>query len=173
MWDDNAITNLWTFVKGTDSVYNNGYYGIKTISNSNNMPSGHIGSISWKDINGNVWIFGGQGLNGYYNDLWRYVPDTACPHISRSGEGIYQPVSNNLEISLYPNPTSGIITINNLRLTNNDLRITDVLGREVYHQAISNQQTAIINLSQLSTGVYFYKIIGEKETASGKFVIMR
>jgi hypothetical protein len=75
------------------------------------------------------------------------------------------------EISIYPNPATTAITINNLPLTNNDLLITDILGSEVYHHAIINQQSTIINISNLNNGVYFYQIKNDKETLNGKFVV--
>src|SRR5665213_170845 len=81
-------------------------------------------------------------------------------------------------VSVYPNPASSFITINNLPPdligTINDLRITDVLGNEVYHQASrlnrDNQQSMVINISQWSNGVYFYQLTNNKETFRGKFV---
>jgi type IX secretion system substrate protein len=46
----------------------------------------------------------------------------------------------------------------------------DVLGQEVYHQAIINPNNTTINISQLSNGVYFYQLSNSKETLRGKFV---
>ena len=75
------------------------------------------------------------------------------------------------QINLFPNPANSTLTINNLPLTINDLRITDVLGNEIYHQAINNSNNKTIDISQWSDGVYFYQIINNNETVRGKFVV--
>ena len=93
-----------------------------------------------------------------------------------STTGIKESSSNNSETSLYPNPTSGTFTLSIRNLSpalagsNWDLRIIDVLGQEVYSQPIFNQESTIINLPQLSNGVYFYQLSNSKETFRGKFV---
>src|SRR5258708_6100869 len=37
-----------------------------------------FGAISWTDVNGKLWLFGGYGYHtsglGYLNDLWKYDP---------------------------------------------------------------------------------------------------
>ena len=80
------------------------------------------------------------------------------------------------EIKVYPNPTTGTFTLSIRNLSpalagsNWDLRIIDVLGQEVYSQPIINQESTIINLPQISNGVYFYQLSNSKETFRGKFV---
>jgi Zn-dependent M28 family amino/carboxypeptidase len=58
-------------------------------------------------------------------------------------------------ISMYPNPTSGIVNITiNSELTNpNTFKVYDILGKQVFQKSISKQQ-ASINLSHLPTGIY-------------------
>jgi len=90
-----------------------------------------------------------------------------------SDEGINEVASKN-SISLYPNPTSGTFTLSirnyELGIRNGELSIFDVLGQVVYTQPIINQESTIINLPQLSNGVYFYQLSNSKETLRGKFV---
>jgi DUF917 family protein len=89
---------------------------------------------------------------------------TGLPTINKTGSG-----------SVYPNPNTGTFTIFSiqpgLRLMNYDLQITDVTGREVYHQTINNQSQNTINLYQCSNGIYFYQLTNDIETLRGKFVI--
>ena len=82
-------------------------------------------------------------------------------------------ISPKQSITLYPNPTSGTFTIsyNQSGNSNNELGIYDVLGQEVYHQAIINQESTVINLPKISNGVYFYQLTNSKETWRGKFVV--
>jgi len=82
-------------------------------------------------------------------------------------------ISTNNFLSLYPNPTSGTFTLTyNFQLStiNSQLKIYDVLGQQVYSQPIVNQQSTIINLPQLSNGVYFYQLTNGTESYRGKFV---
>ncbi|MCE3226911.1 MAG: hypothetical protein K0S32_1462 [Bacteroidetes bacterium] len=79
MWKYNPTTNEWTWVKGSTNVDMNGVYS--GFIPSNNMPGGRYNSVTWKDNNGNLWLFGGFGYgafgsSGRLNDLWRYNPTT-------------------------------------------------------------------------------------------------
>ena len=85
-------------------------------------------------------------------------------------------IRNNYYISLYPNPTSGTITLSynsQTPILNSQLKIYDVLGQEVYTQAITNPNQTTINVTQLSNGVYFYQLTNNTETYRGKFVVKK
>lgn len=59
-------------------------------SNSNPTPGGRAYSESWIDASGNLWLFGGEGDNGYLNDLWEYTPPaTASPAFGVAGGNYY------------------------------------------------------------------------------------
>jgi Galactose oxidase, central domain len=70
----------WVFVSGgaTNIANQNGIYGTPGTAASTNMPGGRQESVGWADANGNLWLFGGEGLddvgtpNGILNDLWVY-----------------------------------------------------------------------------------------------------
>ena len=71
----------WTWVKGNNSFPQTGVYGTQGTAAVGNKPGGRLGSASWTDASGNMWLFGGQGLattgiNGFLNDLWKYDPFT-------------------------------------------------------------------------------------------------
>jgi hypothetical protein len=51
----------WLWMSGSNQINQNGVYGEKGIANSNNIPSGRYGALSWMDKSGNMWIFGGSG----------------------------------------------------------------------------------------------------------------
>jgi len=56
---------------------------------------------------------------------------------------------------LYPNPTSGIVTISSTQAIAN-IEVFDVTGKLVYNQQNNNNQTNLeIDLSALSNGIYF------------------
>jgi hypothetical protein len=177
MWNYNLNTCEWTWINGSLTPNQQPYHGTLLASNPLNTPGGRDGFMTWVDNNGYLWLFGGGG-NGSRNDLWKFVPDTTCPHLCNQTSGCNQTTgineiqNNKPEISLYPNPTSGTFTLsyNQLGIRNYELGIYDVLGQEVYTQAITNPNQTTITVSQLSNGVYFYQLTNQKETYRGKFV---
>ena len=87
--------------------------------------------------------------------------------------GIIQLAKNESDVNIYPNPTFGTFTFSynsQTPILNSQLKIYDVLGQEVYTQAITNPNQTTINVSQLSNGVYFYQLTNNTETYRGKFL---
>ena len=87
--------------------------------------------------------------------------------------GILSVISNPPTISISPNPFSGSATINfyNLRSGNYDFKIFDILGSEVLNSKIVNDKLEV-QKGNLSNGIYFYLLQGEREVlATGKIVI--
>jgi N-acetylneuraminic acid mutarotase len=77
IWKYDPSTNQWTWMKGNNSAtifFNSGAtYGTKGVPHSGNKPGRRQGGASWKDNNGNFWMFGGSGRSGnQINDLWKY-----------------------------------------------------------------------------------------------------
>ena len=74
----------WTWMGGSSTVPalfggQSGVYGILGTPASTNIPGGRYGSVSWIDVSGKFWLFGGNGIDstgtlGYLNDLWAYAP---------------------------------------------------------------------------------------------------
>ncbi len=70
----------WVFVSGgtTNLANQNGNYGSQNTAATTNMPGGRQEAVGWADASGNLWLFGGEGLdsvgtsNGILNDLWVY-----------------------------------------------------------------------------------------------------
>src|SRR5688500_12355571 len=75
-----AQTGMWTCM-GVDHIINQkGVYGVKGLSASSNKPGRRHYSNTWKDKNGNLWLFGGYGYSAqslaHLNDLWKFDPTT-------------------------------------------------------------------------------------------------
>ena len=92
-WDG---TN-WTWISGSDTIDQPGSYGTQGTADAANAPGARYASMSWADASGNLWLFGGQGidggdLSGRLNDLWRW-DGTNWTWISgsdtRNQDGIY------------------------------------------------------------------------------------
>ena len=64
---------------------------------------------------------------------------------------------SDLEVKLFPNPTSDKITIQSDNFKNTTLQITDNLGKQMLQQNIIKSET-IIDLSDYSSGQYFLQL---------------
>jgi gliding motility-associated-like protein len=74
LWKYDVATGTWTFVKGEAEVLSKAEYGNKgELSNANN-PAGTANYASWKDQQGNFWLFGGQSSAGFLNQIWKFAP---------------------------------------------------------------------------------------------------
>jgi hypothetical protein len=63
----------WTWMSGETLVGRNAVYGGKGIAADSNTPGNRAYGISWKDKEGNFWLFGGLTVNGgLLNDLWKF-----------------------------------------------------------------------------------------------------
>lgn len=81
---------------------------------------------------------------------------------------------NIVTIKTYPNPSSGPLTLDIKGIIGQvDVRVFDLLGRNVYVQDSIAEGETILDLSGLAAGNYFYKIYqGNKEISSGQWVKM-
>jgi hypothetical protein len=102
LWMYNITSNQWTFVVGSTAANKDGVYSLQPLvgaadttsaagtvgltgATPNLMPGSRWGATAWTDAAGNLWLFGGWGLdatgthgNGYLNDLWVYTPNTTA-----------------------------------------------------------------------------------------------
>ena len=90
--------------------------------------------------------------------------------ISNIMTGVKTSIAKNV-ISVYPNPANSTITIHqSLPASNQQLIITDVIGREIYHQILNNSNQSTIDISRWNEGVYFYVLRNEMSEVRGKFI---
>ena len=76
--------------------------------------------------------------------------------------------NNAASVSLYPNPTNGIVKINTTSPVN--IVVSDVSGKVVYSSnQITNQST--LDLSLLQKGIYFAKISGDNTDQTQKIIL--
>ena len=67
---------VWTWKSGSKIGNSPDAYGTQGVPSTTNTPGARYGSISWTDLSGNLWLFGGR-INGVdYNDMWKYNPST-------------------------------------------------------------------------------------------------
>jgi N-acetylneuraminic acid mutarotase len=73
----NCGHNEWAWVNGPSTPTNNGVYGTLGVAAASNFPGGRQTPTTWTDTSGNLWLFGGFGLDSVgsvlpMNDLWRF-----------------------------------------------------------------------------------------------------
>ena len=133
-------------------------------------------SYQWIDcLNGNVAIAGATSRN-YTASLGGSfavivtkcgISDTSdCKYVS--GLGVNEK-SFNLEVSLYPNPATEVITISVNDAILEDLIITDLNGKQLFQQAAFGH-TSEVQVESLSYGVYLMNIKTEKGTVVKRFI---
>ena len=87
LWEYNAAANQWTWIgPSTSNVANqNGNYGTQGTGTGTTAPGGRQAAVLWADTSGNIWLFGGFGLDSagtgnagpppagaILNDLWEF-----------------------------------------------------------------------------------------------------
>jgi hypothetical protein len=77
LWKFTPSTGVWTWISGSNTVNGQPNYGTQGVAGANNVPGARNGAVSWIDSGGNVWLFGGNGIDdagnvGYLNDLWMF-----------------------------------------------------------------------------------------------------
>ncbi|MFT4063101.1 MAG: carboxylesterase family protein [Edaphocola sp.] len=104
------------------------------------------------------------GLRTAQSDLWDNV--TGYIGCSTSVTGINE-LTSNQNLYVFPNPTNGLLNIDNSNIVNKDLVITNLIGQTVTNiKTKFSNNTTQVDVSGLSNGVYFIKV-GNK---TGKFI---
>lgn len=81
LWEFNPSTMQWAWMGGSDLGGQAGVYGTLGTPAAGNIPGARGGGVGWIDILGNLWLFGGGGIDaigggGDLNDLWKYSPSS-------------------------------------------------------------------------------------------------
>ncbi|MEM0541389.1 T9SS type A sorting domain-containing protein [Flavobacterium sp. j3] len=75
------------------------------------------------------------------------------------------------KFSIYPNPANNVVSISNFdNIMLNEIIITDVNGRIVVKNKYSNVSQTEVNVSELTSGVYFMNIDTDSGRATKKFI---
>ena len=82
LWEYNPAAAQWTWVAGTAKPDQRGVYGRRGKAAAANLPGARQAGSAWVDAKGQVWMFGGFGVDsvgvqGNLADLWRYQPGTS------------------------------------------------------------------------------------------------
>lgn len=186
--NDLEISNSGTLLAGTSGTIAAGT-AISTTSNNsslliNRFPAGtQIGTdvndkLGTKDMitfacnYGAIAAGDGKNVTNEFLTLWRNaayiltgqtVPTTLY---TNPALGVNENTLENVSITVSPNPTSGLVTVNG---------VADVKTVAVFNAAgkliLSANNTASVNLSNQAKGVYFVKVTTENGTTTKKVVV--
>lgn len=75
LWEFNG--SEWAWIGGSSTGGGAGVYGTLGTSYSTNLPGARQHALNWVDSSGNLWLFGGYGVDansnqGFLSGLWRY-----------------------------------------------------------------------------------------------------
>jgi N-acetylneuraminic acid mutarotase len=86
LWKFDPATGQWAWMGGDNKAGittsgQSGVYGTLGSPAAQNLPGSRFAAVSWTDDGGNLWLFGGEGLDSvgysaYLNDLWKFNPST-------------------------------------------------------------------------------------------------
>jgi PKD repeat protein len=148
-----------------------GEVAVNVTTTTTTLTSSSASSYQWIDCNTGNPVSGANGqvfsptANGIYSviitDANGCEGQSDCFPITAIG---LDEVSTTA-ISVFPNPTSGLVTINGLG-SDSKLKITDAVGRQLKVAVQSNT----IDLSPLTNGIYFLSIESAKGNTSFKLV---
>lgn len=146
-------------------LYNLWYSGGNTSVNGNFLyPNNYIG---FRKISSVDTVYGWILVDGTYFSHNR-IKVRSWAYESKSAAGISENYKNN-KLSIYPNPTTSILTISssNISQINSEIEIVNSIGQTVLLQSYSKS----IDVSMLSKGLYNLKVITqEKEIYYSKFI---
>ncbi|MDZ4289326.1 MAG: tandem-95 repeat protein, partial [Prosthecobacter sp.] len=82
LWCFDPVSRLWTWMGGSTLINTPGVYGTKAVAAAANWPGARYNALTWRDREGNVWLFGGSGVAAtpsfgvLLNDLWKFSAAT-------------------------------------------------------------------------------------------------
>ncbi len=93
------------------------------------------------------------------------------------GSGIYDTSNSNFELSLFPNPSNGMLYLQvdatNFIPGNKSVQVRDITGRILMQQVIDVNKLNTVDLSRLSSGTYFVAVSVNNTSQTKKIVIQK
>ena len=158
---------------GTGGNFNNASYpDFWEYSPSNNKwvkKANFGGATRWLAVGfsiGNKGFIGTGGNAAFspdFKDLWEYTPEATAVN----------ELDNAINISVYPNPSNGVFSIEMDKCSETDkteLLVYDMKGELVF-RSIKNKLPLSIDLSTLQRGVYFLNMTANKKQVSKKILL--
>jgi len=181
-----GITEVGAWFSATNPFYANALPLILNPQFENNVPL--IIDSGWKEVSGSFVAAGGEQYiiigsfrpdsqltftpapapNSWF-DVYYFVDDVSV--IRDSTVGVTEMDEHSFNFHLFPNPVVDYVnvTIVDGLWTNGEIEITNVTGRKVFQTSIIEAESKI-NLSDLSSGMYFLSVKMKEKFFTRKFV---
>ena len=73
LWRFDPATDQWTWMSGSQGPDGAGTYGTQGVAAPGNVPPARAATFLWIDSDRDLFLFGGDGVNGAENDLWKFA----------------------------------------------------------------------------------------------------
>lgn len=73
LWKFDVALGQWVWMDGNSTVNALSSYGNLGITANSNDPGARSAAVSWSDLAGDLWLFGGRSQAGRFNDGWKYT----------------------------------------------------------------------------------------------------
>jgi hypothetical protein len=168
LWKYSPATNNWTWVNGTGNANVAPVHGTIGVSSSSNTPGVRIGSASWTDASGNLWLFGGTASAGPYNDLWRYnVSNNQWTWMGGNNTANASPVYGTMSVPATTNiPGASTFLVSWKDPSGNFWLYDGYKGTEVWKYNPSNAQWAWVSGASIGTVAPTYGTMGVSSTTA-------
>lgn len=168
---EGATIEWW--VAGVDQNYYAEYYSVLVSTTGNNPAdftntvfAGTVSNFDWTKVSRSLAGFAGQTIyvafrhHNISDMYWMLLDDISITAGNHAGIAEV----NDINVSLYPNPTTGKLNVNAEGAQ--EINVLDINGRVV----MTANNTNTIDLSNLSNGCYFVRVITNAGVSTQKIV---
>lgn len=113
-------------------------------------------------------VFHGRILSCQNSNVTTPSDGTACQNASENTT--YSKNIGSSKLSIFPNPTSGIVNISISDKVIDKVEVLDAIGNTILSVECDNNEVSI-DLTKFGTGVYFVKVTSESDTVVEKIVL--
>ena len=161
---DNPLQGDVNYTAGEEIFLNPGFYAetgvifTATISPINYCPNGPYkkDSASNKDLKENSIRSSGAYNNSHPDTLSKISPNSSSQW--------------NINYSIYPNPTDGILFIKSNNNSSIEFTVQNVEGIIIVDKFLNSENTHKIDISSLIPGIYIVKLISQSSTVTKKII---
>lgn len=176
---DNDYINYQVWIYETTNVIEI-HYGDGSVTNTSGSFFGQTGPLVGllKANNGGGIMLSGNPVNPdvIYNPVAEYflngTPDSGTVYTftpRKNPVGVNQVLSSGIEVLIYPNPFTDILTVNIGDATPADVKVTDATGKLVYTGSINGSEIKL-NTADYKQGVYFVRVSTSEGIITRKIV---
>ena len=136
----------------------------------------------WTDANGNIILINNRLVDAPTSDTWYMLSaqdsnqcisrEDIWVYVDSCVNGINNPILSS--ISIYPNPSTGLFTVEFKRVkeNNSNISIVNSIGNVVFsEELIIGEFSKQIDLSNFSKGIYFLELQTEREVYKKKIIL--